>query len=83
MMHKALHPRDYIDRLYDSSKEGGRELTSTEDYINASIQGLEEYIKKSKERLIRLVGNSTDNIRTNRTATKTRKQKWKDKQLYV
>ena len=33
-----------------SRKEGGRGLTRIEDNVDASIQGLEEYIKKSKER---------------------------------
>ena len=36
-------------------------------------QGLEYYIKKSKERLISAASNSIDNIRTNRTTTQTRK----------
>ena len=40
-MHKALHPRDDIDRLYVSRKEGGRELTSIEDSVDASIRRLE------------------------------------------
>ena len=30
-MHKALHPRDDIDRLCVSRKEGGRGLASIED----------------------------------------------------
>ena len=38
-MHKALHPRDDIDRLYVSRKKG-RGLTSIEDSINAKIQRL-------------------------------------------
>ena len=37
-MHKALHPRDDVDRLYVSRKEGGRGLTSIEDSVDASIQ---------------------------------------------
>ena len=40
-MYKALHLKDDIDRL-----------ASMKDCINASTQDLEEYIKKSKERLI-------------------------------
>ena len=51
-MHKVLHLRDDIDRLYESRKEGGRGLTSSEDFIDPSIQRLEDHIKKSKERLI-------------------------------
>ena len=42
-MHKALHPRDDVDRLYVSRK-GGRGLVSIEDSIDASIQRLEDYI---------------------------------------
>ena len=39
-------------------------------------------LEKSKGKLITVALNSTDNIiRTNRT-TITRKQKWKEKQLY-
>ena len=43
-MHKALHQRDGIDRLYVSRKEGGRGLTNIEDSVDASVQRLENYI---------------------------------------
>ena len=43
-MHKALNPRDDVDRLYVSRKEGGRELASIENSDEASIQRLEDYI---------------------------------------
>ena len=36
-MHKALNPRDDVDRLYVSRKEGGRRLTNTEDSVDTSI----------------------------------------------
>ena len=42
-MHKALHPRDDIDRLYVSRKEEGRGFASIEDSVDASIQRLEDY----------------------------------------
>ena len=45
-MQKALHPKDDIDRLYVSRKEGGRGLTSIEDSIDALIQRLEDYKEK-------------------------------------
>ena len=35
--HEALHPRDDVDRLYVSRKEGGRGLTSIEDSVYVSI----------------------------------------------
>ena len=45
-MHKTLHPRVDVDRLYVSRKEGGRGLASIEDSVDASIQRLEDYIEK-------------------------------------
>ena len=51
-MHKALHHRNYIDRLYVSRKEGGRGLTSIEDSVDASIQRLKDCIEKRGEGLI-------------------------------
>ena len=62
-----------MNRLYVSRKEEGRGLTSIEDCMDASIQGLENYIKKNKERLITASSNSICNIRTDRKASKTRK----------
>ena len=44
-MHKALHPRDDVDRLYVSRKEGRRGLASIKDNVDASIQRLEDYIE--------------------------------------
>ena len=45
-MHKALHPRDDVDRLYVSRKEGGRGVASIEDSVDASIQRLEDYMNE-------------------------------------
>ena len=45
-MHKALHPRDNVDRLYVSRKEEGRGLGSIEDSVDASIQQLKDYVQK-------------------------------------
>ena len=60
-MHKALHPRDDVDRLYVSRKEGGRGLASIEDRVDASIQRLEYYIEKHERGLITAIRNDTDN----------------------
>ena len=80
-MHKALHPRDDVDRLYVSRKEGGRGLTCIEDGVDASIQRLKDYIQKHKGGLITVTRNETENTMNNRM-TITRKQKWKGKQPY-
>ena len=79
-MHKALHPRDDVDRLYVSRKEGGRGLASIEDSVDTSIQLLEDYIEKHERGLIAAIRNDTDNTIDDRT---TRKQKLEKKQLYV
>ena len=76
-MHKALHPRDDVDRLYVSRKEWGRGLDSIEDIVHASIQRLEDYIEKHKRELITATRNNTDNTIDDRM-TNTRKQKWEE-----
>ena len=80
-MHKALHPRDDVYRLYVSRKEGGRGLASIEDIVNALIQRLEDYIEKHEGGLITIIKSATDNTMDNRM-TITRKQKWEEKQHY-
>ena len=66
-MHKALHLRENVDRLYVSRKEGGRGLACIEDSVGTSIQLLEDYIK-----------NNTRQIREWQKLGK----KWEEKQLY-
>ena len=57
----ASHPRDDIDRLYVSRKEGGRGLASIQDSTDTSIQRIEDYIHKRGGRLITAIRNNTDN----------------------
>ena len=80
-MHKALHPRDNVDRLYVSRKEGGRGLASIAESVDASIQRLKDNIEKHERGQITAVRNDTDNAIDDRMTT-TRKQKWEEKQLY-
>ena len=49
MIHKALHPRDDVDRLYVSSKEDRRQLFSTEYSVDTSIWRLKDDTKKDKD----------------------------------
>ena len=51
-MHKAVHPKSNVDRLYISRNEGGRGLFSIEDTIETSKTGLKSYVQESKERLL-------------------------------
>ena len=48
-IHNTLHPRDDVDKMYESRKEGGGGFASIEDSIDASIQRLEDYIKSAEE----------------------------------
>ena len=75
-IHKALHPRDNVDRLYVSRKERGRGLTSTEDIVDKSLQRLKDYIEKHEGGLITAIKNDTDKTMANRM-TITRKQNGK------
>ena len=74
-MHEALHPRDDVDRLYVSRKEGGRGFVSIEDSVDTSIQRLEDYLQKHDRGLITAIRNETNNTTDDRV-TITRKQKW-------
>ena len=62
-MHKALHPRDNMDKLYASTKEGKKRLCIIEDCVDPSIRVREVYIQKSKERIITAASSGTDNMR--------------------
>ena len=73
-MHKSLHHRNHVDRLYVPRKEGGRGIASIEDSVDTLIQWLEDYIEKHERGLITATKNNTDNTIDNRI-TITRKQK--------
>ena len=77
-VHKALHHRDDVDRLYLSRMEEGRGLASIENSIDTSIQRLEDSIELHEGRLIIATRTDTDNTKTDRM-TITRKQKWEEK----
>ena len=59
-MHKDLYVRDDIVKFYILRKERKREFSSIEDCMD-TIQGLEEFTKKSKERLITVASYSNIN----------------------
>ena len=52
MMHKTLLPGSIYTWLYESSKKEERQLASTEDCVDTTIQDLRDYLKKIYERLI-------------------------------
>ena len=65
-MHKVLHPRDDVDRLYVSRTERERGLTSIEDSVDASIEPLKDYIQKRGGRLITATRNNTNRTTINK-----------------
>ena len=68
-MHKALHPRGDVDRLYVLRKEGGRRLASIEDNVDTSIR-LEDYIEKHQGGLITATRNDTKTMTSKMTITR-------------
>ena len=79
-INSAFHPRDDVDRLYVSRKEGEWGFASIQDNVDTAIQRLEDYIEKHGGKLTTATREDTDNTSINRTKI-TRKQKWEEKQL--
>ena len=70
-IHKTLYPRYAIHKL-SVSRKGGRGIVSIEDCMLALINGMNDFTKKNKERLITAASNSNNsryNLRTNRETT--------------
>ena len=53
-MHKALHVKNDVDRLYLSRIEGGRGPQSAQDTIELAILGLDNFVMNSHEKLIKV-----------------------------
>ena len=60
-IHKALHPRDDVDRLFESRKKGRRRQASIEDSVDTSIKRHEEYREKHERGLITAIRKDTYN----------------------
>ena len=86
-MHKALHPRDSVCRLYLPRKKDGRGLIAVEDCIDFAKFGLEKYISQWDKRLIIAVRRKIDTPGENEEEFKRRmkmdrKSEWKEKALH-
>ena len=79
-IHKALHPRDDVDRLYVSRKDRGRGLPCIEDSVDPLVQRLHRKARRRTD--YRHQKQYWQHTKANRMIL-TRKQKWKEKQLYV
>ena len=69
-MHKTLHPRDDVDRLYVLRKEVGRGFARFQDCVDALIQRLEDYIKSVEEDCLQ----PPETIKTTQTSTEQNKK---------
>ena len=68
-MHKALHPRDDVDRLYVSRKEGGIRPSSIQNSVDASTQRPKDFIEKHERTLIAAIRNDRVNMIEDRITT--------------
>ena len=50
-MHRDLHPRSSVDRLYIPRAQGGRELLSVKDSVELERSNLFDYAANNNERL--------------------------------
>ena len=48
-MHRALHPRANVSRLYVPRKEGGKGMMSIEDCVNLESRALGQYLKNNED----------------------------------
>ena len=49
-MHKGLHPKDDVARLYVSRKKEGIGIANMEDSVDTSIRRFEDDIKRAKQK---------------------------------
>ena len=81
-MQKALHPRDNVDRIYNSKNRGRKKTCQHRRkhwHIDTTTRRLHK--KKNERGLIMAIRNNTDNTINNRM-TITRKQKGEGKKIY-
>ena len=89
-MHKELHAKNDLDRLYISRKEGGRELMSCESTIRNEENNLGWYLKNSDQNLLQGVKHveilkfreSVSKKDFKKVLNEKRVENWKEKQMY-
>ena len=79
-IHKALKTRDDINSVHVTRKVGRRGFAGIKDCEDGAMQGLEEHISKSKERLITVANNSNNNSNNLWTSRKNNKKCRKSRQ---
>ena len=84
----ALHPRSDVDRLYLPRKIGGRGLLQILQTVEEETRSLNDYIQKSKEKLLievrkqRVLNTTGTKKEYKKTTLNTRLQNWTTKALH-
>ena len=87
-MHRALHSRANVDRLYVPRKEGGRGLISIEECVNIESRALGQYLKTSEDEWLKsaweeeLIKVDEDPEVYKERTTKKRKEEWHRKPMH-
>ena len=87
-IHRALHPRSSVARLYLPRKSGGRGMQSIEDCINIEKRALGQYLKHNEDEWLKTAWNEKL-IRVDEEpelykerVTSQRKEEWENKQMH-
>ena len=87
-IHRALHPRSDVDRLYIPREDGGRGMASIEDCITSECIAMGQYIQGHedpwlkaawKEKVVKQAGDKEE---FKRRMKEQRKESWKRKVLH-
>ena len=87
-IHNGSRPKSNVDRLYLSRSEGDRGLIGDQDFVEAAILGLKNYVRNSKESLLiaaRTIEDDKDRETPNeykKREKNERKTQWTQKQLH-
>ena len=87
-MDNGFHPKSNVDRLYLTSREGGRGLIGAQDFVKTGILWLRNYVRNSKESLL-IAARTIEDDKNRDIPSEYRKRKknerktqWTQKQLH-
>ena len=87
-MYQALHPRSNVDRLYLPRSEGGKDLLSLEESVNAEKRSLGQYLKMNEDEWLRsaweegLIKEDEDPQVYKERTSKSRMENWQNKPMH-
>ena len=87
-MYQALHPRSNVDRLNLPCSEGGKDLLSLKECVNAEKRSLGQYLKMNEDKWLRsaweegLIKEDGDPQVFKERTSKSRKEDWQNKPMH-